>query len=636
MSDEKKEPEQTLKPTDDDFILRQGQAIFSSAQSGYDLILDRMRQDMDLYDGKFSPQERKYSEYLGAPRLFIPKTYTNTQRIAVDVMDAFFFDPEEIVGVRSFKNVPQEYIQAVKSLLNYRLNTHPIDFYKEGYEATIDAIRSLYAVFKVYPKIEVEDYVQETIISQPLENGIEIPVLLREKKKRIKNYEPRIECCNPEDVRFSRNATWKDYWAHPIIHQYTITRDEAKARGYKNVDAVMAASDTQTGNQVKDQRNEKYQSPFRNDTMVKNAQHIWVFETWDFLPYEGKLESCSYTLLGSANGPSVVGRSWKLNELPYRVSNFEKNRPPFVLGMAYPEPHRLPGKSYPQITEALQQETNAQRNQEREAVARDLRKTVYVNRDANVDLVALTNRRIGGYVTGDGAASEAITEIPSSNSAAMLMRTQSRTDNDYYEAGLPPNLLGSSSGEDTATGQTQQLANANKKIQQVLRNIGYTLFVPAFNMLLRLEQTYCSDEYVRMVTGKVLGWQFPDDNFPAKEIIQGDFDLYATTGMNKQAQVNRLLLLSDRMTQYNAGLAQLVQLGVVNPAAATFANPTPIFDDILITNGYKNLPAYKLQAQPPVPQGDGAPGIASQPRNVAETGGQVSQMSPAAPEALNA
>jgi hypothetical protein len=398
----------------------------------------------------------------------------------------------------------------------------------------------------------------------------------------------------------------------------------------------MAASDTQTGNQVKDQRNEKYQSPFRNDTMVKNAQHIWVFETWDFLPYEGKLESCSYTLLGSANGPSVVGRSWKLNELPYRVSNFEKNRPPFVLGMAYPEPHRLPGKSYPQITEALQQETNAQRNQEREAVARDLRKTVYVNRDANVDLVALTNRRIGGYVTGDGAASEAITEIPSSNSAAMLMRTQSRTDNDYYEAGLPPNLLGSSSGEDTATGQTQQLANANKKIQQVLRNIGYTLFVPAFNMLLRLEQTYCSDEYVRMVTGKVLGWQFPDDNFPAKEIIQGDFDLYATTGMNKQAQVNRLLLLSDRMTQYNAGLAQLVQLGVVNPAAATFANPTPIFDDILITNGYKNLPAYKLQAQPPVPQGDGAPGIASQPRNVAETGGQVSQMSPAAPEALNA
>lgn len=638
MSDTATKPaEQKIDPTSDEFILAQGQAIYSSSQSGYDMILERMKKDMDLYDGKFSDKQRKFSEYLGTPRLFIPKTYTNTQRIAVDVMESFFFDPEEICGVKSFKDTPEEYLQAVKSLLNYRLNTHPIDFYKEAYEATIDAIRSLYAVFKVYPRIEVEEYIDRQIIEQPLESGIVIPVMLEEKKERIKNYEPRIECCNPEDVRFSNRATWKDYYKHPIVHLYTITRDEAKRRGYKNVDAIPESPNaSQSGNQVRYQRFQDYQSPFKNDTTVQAAQHIWVYETWDFLPYKGKLESCSYIMLGSANQPVVIGRGWKLNELPYKISNFESNRPPFVMGMAYPEPHRLPGKSYPQITESLQDETNAQRNQEREAIARDLRKTVYINRDANVDLQALINRRIGGYVTGDGAADQAIREIPSSNAAAVLSRTQARTDQDYYEAGIPPNLLGSSSGEDTATGQTQQLANANKKIQMVLKNIGYTLFLPAFQMLLRLEQTYCSDAFIKMVTGKMLGWNLPEDNFPAREVIQGDFDLFVTTGVNKQAQTNRLLLLADRMTQYNAGLFQLVQSGVVNPATAAFANPTPIFNDILSTNGFKNVDAYKIQAQPPTPTpGAATPGIASQPRNVAETGGQVSQMSPAPPEALN-
>lgn len=626
---------QAIDPTSDDFILSQGTSIFTSARSGYELIYDRMKKDMDLYDGKFSEKERKYSEYLGAPRLFIPKTYTNTQRIAVDVMDSFFFDPEEIVGIRSFKDVPQEYIQAVKALMNYRLNSHPIDFYKEGYEATIDAIRSLYAVFKVYPRIETEEFVQESVIQQTMENGMVIPVLLREKKKRIKNYEPRLECCNPEDVLFSSKSTWKTYNRNAIIHRYPITRDEAKRRGYKNYeDMTPTTGKDEFGNQVKYQRNQDYQSPFTEDTTVKQGQQIWCYEFWDFIPYKGRLESCSYVLLGSAIAPTVVGRGWELNELPYKTSAFECNESPFVMGMAYPEPHRLPGKSYPQITEALQQETNAQRNQEREAIARDIRKTVYISRDANVDLPALVNRRIGGYVTGDGPADQAIREIPSSNAAAVLSRTQQRTDNDYYEAGIPPNLLGASTDQGTATGDTQQLANANKKIQMVLKNIAYTLFLPAFQKLLRLDQTYCSDAFIQQVTGKMLGWQFPDDNMPMREVIQGDFDLMVTTGMNKQAQTNRLLLLADRMTQYNVSLSQLVQLGVINPQMASFANPTPIFDQILSANGFKNHQDYKLQAQPPQAPPGSAPGVASATGNVAETGGQVSNMSPQAPEGI--
>lgn len=621
----------------DDYVLKQGQALFSGSKTSHEQLLERMKKDMDLYDGKFSENERKWSDYLGAPRLFIPKTYTNIHRIAIDVIEAFFFDPEEICSIRSYKSIPSEILEIVKANINYRLNSHPIDFYKELYEAVIDAIRTRYCVFKVYPRLKTKK-IKDRVPSQvTLLDGTVVDYVAEKEREVVDAYEPRLECVPPEDVFFSPKATWKDYWNYPIIHRYRRNRDQLKKMGYKNVDSQAPVKSNSEGSDVvKTQRHEDYQSPFNAQTNVKAQDEVWVYEVWDFLPYKDEgLTSCSYVLLGDANAPSVVGRGWELNELPFKFSEFEYNRPPFVMGQAYPEPHRLEGKSYPEITESLQQETNAQRNQEREAVARDLRKTVYINRNANVDLMSITKRRIGGYVMGDGPADEAMREIPSSSAAGVLARTQSRTDQDYYETGLPPNLLGATTGEDTATGQTQQLANANKKIAYVLKNIAYTGVLTAFQYLLRLEQTYSSDEFINMVTGRILGWRVGDDNYPAKESIQGDFDLQVNIGVNKQAQVNKYLLLLDRMNQYNASMAQLVQLQVVPLPEAKFANPTKVFDLILPILGQKNVEDFKLQAQPPVPATGGVPGIASQTGNVQDPGSEVSQMSPAPPEVLS-
>lgn len=618
----------------DEFLVSQGQTIFRGAKSGHDLIMDRMKKNMDLYDGKFSEKERKYSEYLGADRLFIPKTYTNIHRIAIDVIEAFIQDPEEIVDIKSYKSIPDDILKITKALINYRLNSHPIDFYKELYEGTIDAIRNMYCVYKVYPRLKTKKVKVPYSNQMMQEDGTMAEEMAEREEEQIVAYEPAMECVPPEDVLFSNSSTWKNYWKFPIVHKYKASRDELKRQGFKNVDALPGGGSE--NDQLKDQRNSQYQSPFKEPTNVQDQQQVWVYQYWDFLPYKDEgLQSCSYSLLGDMNSPSVVGKGWELNELPYKVSEFEANRPPFTLGLAYPEPHRLPGKAYPEITESLQKETNAQRNQEREAVARDLRKTVYINKEANVDLPSLLQRRIGGYVMGDGPADQAIREIASSNSATVGAGAQARTDQDYYETGLPPNLLGSSNGEDTATGQTQQLANANKKIAFVLKNIAYTGILPALQMLLRLDQTYCSDEFINMVTGRTLGWRVGDDGYPAKEAIQGDFDLQVNIGVNKQAQVNKYLLILDRMNQYNAGMAQLVQMQAVPLQDAKFANPMKLFEQLLAVNGLKNFSDYELQAQPPaMPEGGGVPGIASQTGNVADAGGAVSQMSPAAPEAL--
>jgi hypothetical protein len=631
VKEEVKKDEQKIT-INDDFILGQGKSLYDSARTLHDIMLTRMSKDMDLYDGKFSAEERKWSDYLGAPRLFIPKTYTNIQRIAVDIIEAFFFDPEEICGVQSYKSLPENTKQAVKAILNYRLNSHPIDFYKELYEGVIDAIKTTYCVFKVYPRIKTKKIKEQIPEQVVLLDGTVVDYAIEKEREVVDKYEPRFECIPPEDILFSPKATWKDYYSHPIIHKYKRTKDQLKKMGYKNVDSFGQIQNSPGSDSVKYQRDIDYGSPFKTSSNVRAQDEIWVYEVWDFLPYEDEgLQSCSYILLGDAMGPSVVGRGWEENSLPYKFSEFEYNRPPFVLGEAYPEPHRLRGKSYPQITESLQQETNAQRNQEREAVARDLRKTVYINREANVDLMSLTQRRIGGYVIGDGPADQAIHEIPSSNSSLVGAHSQARTDQDYYENGLPPNLLGSSSNDGTATGETQQLANANKKIAFVLKNIAYTGILPALQLLLRLEQTYASDEFINMVTGRTLGWESGDDDMPAKDLIQGDFDLSVNIGVNKQAQMNKYLLLLDRMNQYNASMAQLVQLQIVPIQEAMFANPTKVFDLILPIMGHKNVEEFKLQAQPPVPKEGGVPGVASQTGNIQDAGSSISQMSPMAP-----
>lgn len=618
----------------DDFLLSQGQTLFQQMRANRIQTDERRVKDLQLYEGEFSATEKNYSEFLGANRLFINKTYTYTQRILTEIIDTVYFDPDEIVGVSSDKDVPFEAKEAVRALLNYRLNCHPVDFYKEMYDSGLDAIRNMICVMKVYPKIktkEVPRVVEVRVEGEPESYLVEHPT---EKDEVVESYSPAMETIPPEDVYFHPSATWKDYWQYPIIHRYTRSRDQLRRMGYKNLDDIEINTDKTLGETVKSERF-KAQSPFTPLKTIKQQDQLVVYEMWDLLPgKDGLLESGSYVLLGDASGPVVVGREWQVNDLPYKFDEFEYNRPPFVVGVAYPESHKLEGKSFPWITESLQKETNAQRNQEREAVARALRPLTYINRDANVDLMALVNRRIGSYVQGDLPAPEAIQELPTMNPMAITSGHQARTDNDYYEAGIPPNLVGSSQGDDTATEATQRLSNATKKISFVIKNLAYTCYVPAFKMLLRLDQTYATDQFVNMVTGKILGWRNSNDAFPSRELIQGDFDFKLSLGVGKQAQLNKLMLMADRMNQTNQVLGQLIQMGVVDPTSVQFGDPSKVFDRMLQLTGNKDIDNWKLPAQqPPAPaQAKGAPSL---PNNAVDPSQEIAQMSPEASGVLN-
>jgi len=597
------------KKYDEEFLTSHAQDQFQrSTVWRTDDRIERWTKDNDLYNSKFPPNKGKQSNVLrGQGKLFIPKTYSHVQRMLVDVMETFFFDPEEIVDVSAWKNLPENTRMAVKTLLNYRLNSHPIDFYSEAFELSLDALKNGIGIFKVYPKITSND------------------------KGDVESYVPVIECTPYEDIFFDSSATWKDYWKYPITHRIRRSMDYLKRNNYKNLGEIPTIqSEVSTSNPIKQQRAEGQSSPFSNVNADDESalRETYVYEMWTLLDVnnDGLLESCSYLMAGDEGGPSVLLKDLEENDLPYKVEGEDYNRPPFVVGQAFPEPHQMYGKSLPETVEGLQQETNALRNQRREAVALALRKPLLVSRHANLDLMGLVNRKIGGVVLGDDVSQQSVRELEVHDATAGSAQEQAITDRDYYEAtSIPPNMMGMpSSGDETATGVTAHIANANKKISQVIKNLSQTAFVPAFSLLLKLEQNYETDEFIKLVTGRVLGFEWIDDSNPPMEIIQGDFDLKVNLGINKQMQLNKYMMLSDRASIVNQSTVQMLQAGVVQPENVHFVNQMAIYHEMLKIIGDKDVERFMTAAQqPPQEEGGGVQGIASQ-----EGQGDVISMNP--------
>lgn len=592
MAKKRKEKKQKL---DEDFLTSHARNVFdASSNFRGEEIEQRWVDSNELYDSQFktSKDKKKSDVLLGQGRLFIPKTYTSTQRMLVDILDAFFFDPEEIVSVSSWKTIPSSHREITKALLNYRLNSHPINFYQEAYEASLDALRNKVGIFKVFPK-------------------------LKNKGKKT-TFTPHINCIPFEDVFFDATSTWKDYHQKPIIHRMLLPLDHLKRQGYKNLDMVDTAGDPSVGDEVKEQRADDQGSPFNPQTKVTEAKLVYVFDIWTHLDIDktGFLESVNYMMAGGIDGPEVLIRDIKKNDLPYEHEGEDYNRPPFAVGQAFPESHKMYGKDLPEIVEGLQRETNAIRNGRREAAALALRPPLMAARGSGIDLMSLVNRRVGGVVLGNDISPNSIRELPISDVAASSYRDSSITDQDFFEASsIPPNLLGTSTpGEQSATESTQQNANANKKISMVIKSLAQTLYVPAFTMLLRLEQKYETDKFIQEVTGRILGWEFADDGVPSKNVIKGDFDLKVNTGLNKQVQLNKFFLLMDRANQANTATAGLVQAGVVAPENAQFFDTVKLFDKVFPLMGEKDVEEFKVKAQaPPVEAGGQVAGVASQP-----------------------
>jgi len=514
-------------------------------------------------------------------------------------MGAIFFDPDDIVSTKVRKaNVPDAQNQAINSLLNYRLNKHPIDFYAEAFEFTQDALRNMIGVFKTYPKFEFDE------------------------KGNIDKFDPIIEAVPYEDMFFSPEATWKDYFKFPIVHRIRKRFDELKGKGFKNLDKVEEATILES-DVIKQQRNNQQGSPFAGSSISGiDKNNVYLYEIWTFLEVEKDkgLKSVKYLMAGNENSPQVVISELEVNDLPFKRRGDTYNRPPFIVGTALPESHSMYGKSYPEITEALQREVNSIRNQKREAVALSIRSPLLVSKSANINLQSLMNRRMGGIVLGDEISPNSVRELQTNTNFDSSYTELQVSDNDFNQiTSVSPNRLGiSPRGEQTATETRALEGNANASTNSVTRNLINSGFIPCFENLLRMEQEYETDDFIAKITGVIGGFGGSEDEIPTRESIEGDFDLEVNKGAGKQANLNRLMTMMQLGNQSNATVAQLVQGGVMNASQATFVNPSEVMKRAYALLDEKGTELF-VQAQPPQVQGQGVGGVASQTGVTANT-----------------
>ena len=609
-------------PTTEERLLTRAQGIFDNARNFREQEIEpRWEKDNDLYNARFAPNERKTSGVLQSQgRLFIPKTFAHVQRMLADVHDTFTDESDEFVDVGSWKDIPFENREIVKALLNYRLNGNPVNFYAEAMELCLDALNNKVGIFKVWPKLRV------TTTKKTFDDGSVSDF------SRIDDYVPMMDCVPYEDMFFDQNATWKTYWRFPIIHRMLKSVDYLKRRGYKTEGLETSGGET-SSDLIKTQRDEVQGTKLGKTEEAKTRKGmVYIFEIWDFMESKitkGLFESVSYVMAGTETSITTLIRDVEVNELPYKFLGDDYVRPPFVVGTSTPDSHVMYGKSIPQTVEGLQKETNAQRNQRREAVALAMRKPILASKTSGLDLMGLVNRKIGSVVMGNNIGPESVRELNISPPGADSILEQRRTDQDFFETtSVPPALLGSGNAEQTATGVTSQNVNANKKIGKIIKNLAATAFVPAMNMLLRLEQEYATDEFISKVTGRILGWRFSQDGIPPRESIQGEFELKVSVLSSKALLLNKFMLIFDRGNQANLASAQMVQAGVVDPSQVSFVDLMGVYDRMLTLLGEKDVQGFKFPAQQPPAQQGAVPGQASQPRLPDNGEASISNVSP--------
>jgi hypothetical protein len=610
--------------TEEEKLVRRGIDVLRMSRNVRNLVEFEWAKDNDAYDSKFDKKEMAHSEFLGVPRLFIPKTYAQTQRMMEECLEQWFFDVEEFCSMRSWKNVARETLDIVKALLNYRLNDHPIQSYQEVYEFCQDGVKNKVGIFKVYPRFKiVKKAGGKKFMVDENANEVPPPNANATQEELIQFFSPVVECVPYEDLFLHFESTWKDYWRMPIVHRVKRSRDYCRKRGYKNIDAIPWSGTFPGTDLIKMQRSLNQGSPFAGAPEdIMEQQHIWVYEVWDLQPGKfGYLESGSFVLGGSADRPMALMRGWVKNELPYLFDPTETVRPPFVVGTAFPEAHAMYGKSFPGVTRDMQKETNARINQEREAVARALRPPTLVNRNSNVDLMALMIRKIGGVVQGNDVSPESVREMEVANPVPISIPAQQRIDQLYTEiSSIGPEQVGSSAPgteDQSATAASTQSNNANKKMNMVIRNLTQTGIIPMLRFLLRLEQEYESDDFIEMVTGRVLGWKFVKDSEGnhvgprPSVVIQGDFDLQVSIGVNKQNQLAQLKTITELGTQANGTLVQALQVGAVKATDVKFFSNMWAFKQMAKLLGQKNTDEMFYPAMQPPPQ-QGQPGGGTQ------------------------
>jgi len=557
---------------DDDILLknvdRDWQAsenyIGSSVQTSWD-------ESLKHWQGKHLKSPRA-----GRSKLFLRKPRNQAERIKAGLLDAFF-SSHDYVSIEPARgmNVEVDVLSAKirQAYLNYRLSGKPIPWYQLIYSAIDDLAVFNLCVLNIdwVRQIEKISYKVSTPVLNPMTQSPMMdemggPLMSEEEKifTLVIRDEPEIRLIPPERSHIDPRVDWiNPYNGQYIIHDDFVTFQDLKIEGRTDplID-LEAVNDAQNAsrytNAIEQQRKGQSTTDFHDDD--RRVLRIWKY--W----YK------------------VMGKWWiawtNENRMVIRKPEPNPNKhglPPYVFGFYVPESHLFYSDSILAINRDYYIAMNAVRNQRFDNVALILNKHLLVDRNANLDLASLINRRPGGVTEGDGNPSTWAhwDEIPDMSSSAY--NEEILLDRESQEASGVTDLTQGITPEkqELATQSVLRTQQSNKKESVGVKTVAETLIIPAIRMFLQLADQYENDQTVMQIVGASLGLQMGDDEVPNLFQIQGQHDIkvYAGLGVvSRDVRLQNLDAIVDKIS------------GLYGPLAVL-----PILEEYLSMAGVRNV-----------------------------------------------
>ncbi len=462
------------------------------------------------------PAGSKYlsEAYRHRTKLFRPKTRSMIRQMEAAGADAFFSN-EDVVEVKPANDqdpVALASAEINKELLQYRLTTANPRIAIPWFVTVIGALQDsqVYGIVASKQWWEYEDTVRvqqvpmmDPLSGQPLINPETGEQFMQEQEVRHVIYDrPRVDLIAPENLRIDRGADWRDpinsspyvIILHPMYIQdvekrmRTVDRKTGQPQ-WKQVDRgrLKAAAQRHVWDATRTHREENRQDSKDSETAVDEFTMVWVHENivrWDGEDY------VYYT----AGIHDMLSEPIPLGDVYKHCRNGNR---PVVMGYALIETHKNYPDAKPQLTEALQAETNDLVNLRLDNIKLALGKTWKVKRGRNVDLRQLT-RVVPGKVQLVSDPDD-IEEMQTQDVTQGSFMEQDRINADYDEVAgnfSAGSVTTNRRMNETVGGMNMLSRSANLIGQLDLRVFTETWCEPVLRQIVHMEQAYESDETI--------------------------------------------------------------------------------------------------------------------------------------------
>lgn len=522
----------------------------------------RMFQNMHPLNSKYNKEL-----YQRRSRIFRPKTRSAGQKFEAAISNAYFSTKDAVDITAERPALPEQEASAsiMNNLLNYRL-TKTIPWFKLITCAAQEAWKM--GIVWSYQTWEYEED----------DNG------------RVIKDGPSITLIPPENMRFDKSADWIDpvnnspfiirripmyvYQVKEKIEKDNSNKLSTSIKWNQISDSKIAEAVTSFYDSIRIARQKGKEDPKANNNAISDFDTVWIHE--NIIHSEGK-DNVYYTL-------DTITR---LSEVLPLYEVYPHGRP-YIMGQCVLEAFKAIPVGVPELTQTIQEELNDVANQRLDNVKLVLNKRYFAKRGRNIDFRSML-RNVAGSITMMDNPLEDVQVINTPDITASSYAEQDRLNVDYDE------LAGNFSAGSVQTNRRMNetvgglgiiSSGAGQITEHYIKIFNETWVEPVLRQLIKLEQTYETDEKVLALAGKdeqVRLFQEFGVSSDIDTLLEQEMTLSVRAGIaatNPQSKVERFLFAMQSLGQVMA-----------SPVASTL-QITEVVDEIFGLLGYKDATRF--------------------------------------------